>query len=58
MQYLTEWRMQLAADLLRSTALKVADIAERIGYGSDAAFSRAFHRHVGMWPAEFRGEKT
>ena len=46
--------MQLAADLLRSTPLKVADIAERVGYGSDAAFSRAFHRHVGIWPAEFR----
>jgi len=56
MQYLTEWRMQLAADLLRSTSLKLADIAERVGYGSDAAFSRAFRRHVGTWPAEFRGE--
>lgn len=54
MQYLTEWRMQLAADLLRSTTLKIADIADRVGYGSDAAFSRAFHRHVGVWPAEFR----
>lgn len=54
MQYLTEWRMQIAADLLRSGGLKIADIAERVGYGSDAAFSRAFHRQVGVWPADFR----
>lgn len=57
MQYLTEWRMQLAADLLRSTTLKIADIAERVGYGSDAAFSRAFRRHVGSWPADYRDER-
>lgn len=54
MQYLTEWRMQIAADLLRNGRLKIADIAERVGYGSDAAFSRAFHRQVGVWPAGFR----
>lgn len=54
MQYLTEWRMQIAANLLRSGGLKIADIAERVGYGSDAAFSRAFHRQVGVWPADFR----
>ena len=54
MQYLTEWRMQIAADLLRNGGLKIADIAERVGYGSDAAFSRAFHRQVGVWPADFR----
>ena len=44
----------VAADLLRSGGLKIADIAERVGYGSDAAFSRAFHRQVGVWPADFR----
>jgi AraC-like DNA-binding protein len=54
MQYLAEWRMQIAADLLRSSTFKIADIAQRVGYGSDAAFSRAFRRHVGRWPAEFR----
>ncbi len=54
MQYVTEWRMQIAADLLRSSTLKIADIAERIGYGSDAAFARAFRRHVGVWPAQYR----
>jgi AraC-like DNA-binding protein len=54
MQYLIEWRMQLAAGLLRSSSAKIADIAEQVGYGSDAAFSRAFHRHVGAWPADWR----
>lgn len=53
-RYLVEWRMQIAADLLRTTNLKLAAIAEQTGYGSEAAFSRAFHRHVGQWPAEWR----
>jgi AraC-like DNA-binding protein len=54
MRYLLHWRMQIAADLLRTTALKIADIAERVGYGSDVAFSRAFQRHVGVSPAQWR----
>jgi transcriptional regulator GlxA family with amidase domain len=54
MAYIAEWRMQIAANLLRTTALKLADIAERCGYGSEPAFSRAFHRHVGMAPAQWR----
>ncbi|HWA43971.1 MAG TPA: AraC family transcriptional regulator [Hypericibacter adhaerens] len=53
-RYLVEWRMQLAADLLRTTDLKLAAVAERSGYGSEAAFSRAFRRHLGQWPAEWR----
>lgn len=53
-RYLVEWRMQIAADLLRTTELKLAAVAEQAGYGSEAAFSRAFHRHVGQWPAEWR----
>ena len=52
--YLAEWRMQLAANLLRTTPLKLVAIAEQSGYGSEAAFSRAFHRHVGMSPAQWR----
>jgi AraC-like DNA-binding protein len=54
MRYLLNWRMQIAADLLRTTGLKIADIAERSGYGSDVAFSRAFQRHVGVSPAQWR----
>jgi AraC-like DNA-binding protein len=53
-RYLVEWRMQVAAGLLRSTELRLAAIAERAGYGSEAAFSRAFRRHLGQSPAEWR----
>jgi transcriptional regulator GlxA family with amidase domain len=56
MRYLVEWRMQLAADLMRTTSIKLADVAERSGYGSEAAFSRAFHRHVGASPAQWRDQ--
>jgi AraC-like DNA-binding protein len=54
MQYLAQWRMQLAASLLSSTSQSLAEIAERVGYGSEAALSRAFKRWVGMAPAEWR----
>lgn len=54
MAYIAEWRMQIAANLLRTTSLKLADIAERCGYGSEPAFSRAFHRHLGIAPAQWR----
>jgi AraC-like DNA-binding protein len=54
MQYLTQWRMQLAAEQLRSTTESLAEIAERVGYGSESAFSRAFKRLVGVAPQSFR----
>jgi AraC-like DNA-binding protein len=54
MQYLAQWRMQLAATLLSGTALGMAEIAERVGYGSEAALSRAFKRGVGLAPARWR----
>ena len=54
MQYLTQWRMQLAAGLLRDTTAKVIDVALRIGYDSEAAFSRAFKREVGVAPGAWR----
>jgi AraC-like DNA-binding protein len=53
-QYLAEWRMQLAANLLRSSTATLAEIAERVGYGSEAALSRAFKRLTGATPASFR----
>lgn len=52
--YLAEWRMQLAANLLVATELRLSAVAEQIGYSSEAAFSRAFHRHVGKSPAQWR----
>jgi AraC-like DNA-binding protein len=53
-QYLTNWRMQLAANHLLSGVDSVAEIAERVGYESEAAFSRAFKKAVGAPPAEWR----
>jgi len=54
MQYLAKWRMQLAAERLRATNEGLSQIAERVGYGSESAFSRAFKRLVGVAPAVFR----
>ena len=54
MQYLAQWRMQLAASLLSGTNVTIAQIAERVGYGSEAALSRAFKRLVGVAPSAWR----
>lgn len=54
MQYLASWRMQLAAGRLRDTDAKVLDIALDVGYESEAAFSRAFKRLVGVAPGTWR----
>jgi AraC-like DNA-binding protein len=45
MHYLTSWRMQVATDKLRSTNMSLAQVAEMVGYDSEAAFSRAFKKH-------------
>jgi AraC-like DNA-binding protein len=54
MQYVTQWRMQLAAGLLSRTGLPLAQIAAQVGYESEAAFSRAFKKAVGEAPGSFR----
>jgi AraC-like DNA-binding protein len=54
MQYLAQWRMQLASRLLRDTQAPVASIALDVGYDSEAAFSRAFKRLTGVPPAVWR----
>jgi AraC-like DNA-binding protein len=53
-RYLSEWRMHLARDLLASTDLGVAAVARRVGYDAEEAFSRAFKRHSGAAPAQWR----
>jgi AraC-like DNA-binding protein len=53
-QYLTRWRLQLAARRLRSGHESVARIAEEVGYESEAAFNRAFKREIGTPPATWR----
>ena len=54
MQYLTNWRMQVGAALLRDTSATVASVAQSVGYDSEAAFARAFKRLVGKPPAAWR----
>ena len=53
-RYLTDWRMHLAVELLGSADLSVAQIARRVGYESEEAFSRAFKRGLGMPPSVWR----
>lgn len=53
MAYLLSWRMELAKELLRREGLAVAEVAERVGYGSTSTFSVAFSRHVGQSPSRF-----
>jgi AraC-like DNA-binding protein len=57
MQYLTRWRMQVASGLLRDTNAKLVEISLQVGYESEAAFSRAFKRGVGVSPGAWRREK-
>jgi AraC-like DNA-binding protein len=54
MQYLANWRIQLAADALRGGNETVLSIANRVGYESEAAFSRAFKKAVGKPPSAWR----
>jgi AraC-like DNA-binding protein len=52
--YLTRWRMVVAGRLLHSSEASLAEVAERVGYQSEFAFSRAFKRSRGIPPAHFR----
>lgn len=57
MQYLTNWRIQRGAQLLRESKNNVANVALEVGYDSEAAFARAFKRLVGLPPAAWRREQ-
>jgi AraC-like DNA-binding protein len=54
MAYLTRWRMQIAMATLRDKPTTVAQLADRLGYHSEAAFARTFKRHTGMPPGSVR----
>ncbi len=56
MHYLTRLRIHVAAGLLREQTVSVACIADEVGYGSAAAFQRAFKHHFGMPPGAWRRE--
>jgi AraC-like DNA-binding protein len=57
-QYLTRWRMQVAARLLTDAVAKVSAVALEVGYDSEAAFSRAFKKAVGVAPAAWRDRQA
>jgi AraC-like DNA-binding protein len=57
MAYLLGWRMAVARDLLRKEDVSVADVAERVGYGSASTFSTAFRRYVGQPPGRYARER-
>jgi transcriptional regulator GlxA family with amidase domain len=54
--YLTRWRLQLGAQLLKSTSSGVAQVAAEVGYESEPSFNRAFKREFGLPPARFRSQ--
>lgn len=54
MQYLAQWRMQVAANLLMQGSTKVAAVGSQVGYDSEAAFSRAFKKATGLAPGAWR----
>jgi AraC-like DNA-binding protein len=58
MQYLTNWRMQIASRLLTESNATLASVAIDAGYESDAAFSRAFKRAVGVSPSVWRRNRS
>jgi AraC family transcriptional regulator, regulatory protein of adaptative response / methylphosphotriester-DNA alkyltransferase methyltransferase len=54
-EHLTAVRMERAADLLRTRTLTVREVAHRVGYRQPAQFAKAFRRHHGLAPSDFRG---
>ena len=54
MNYLAGWRMQVATQKLRNTNASLAQIADMVGYHSEAAFLRAFKKAFGVAPATWR----
>jgi AraC-like DNA-binding protein len=58
MQYLTQWRMQLAARLLTDSSMKIRAVSQEVGYASEAAFSRTFKRIAGVPPVKWRMERS
>jgi AraC-like DNA-binding protein len=58
LSYLTRWRMDKATRLLRTSNASIGEIAARVGYDAEAAFSKAFKRRIGMAPGAYRRART
>ena len=55
--HLTRVRMEKAAELLTSRGLTVREVAHRVGYRQPAQFAKAFRRHVGVAPSDYRADQ-
>lgn len=58
MRYLANWRMQVAAQELRKRSAPLVQVANKVGYESEAAFSRAFKKSFGAAPATWRRSRS
>ena len=56
-EYVARVRMIRAAELLRGSSLPVREVARRVGYRQPAQFAKAFRRHVGEAPSDFRARR-
>lgn len=54
MQYVVQWRMQVASRLLEQQGMSIAQVGSAVGYESEAAFSRSFKRLLGVSPGAWR----
>jgi AraC-like DNA-binding protein len=54
LEYLTQWRMHKASDMIRSNNTSFSEVASSVGYGSQSSFSRVFTREMGVAPREYR----
>ncbi|MEJ2378731.1 MAG: helix-turn-helix domain-containing protein [Pseudolabrys sp.] len=56
MQYLSQWRIHLAAASLAQAGVTISEAAAEVGYASESAFYRAFQRTLGLSPAAWRDQ--
>lgn len=54
LQYMTSWRMEVARSLLHAQSVTLGEVAERVGYKSQASFTKVFREAVGMTPGAYR----
>ena len=57
-EYLTALRMQRARNLLRESSLSLYEVASRVGYQSDLAFTKAFKKSIGVTPTSYRKSRS
>ena len=57
-QYLTEYRLSKAAEILRNTDIPISEVAMRVGFSQSSHFGKCFREKTGMSPSEYRKFKT